>query len=429
MAIRISWKYDAAIIAAGLALCFIHFALTPVSHLSISIDDHLDYVRHIAEHGIPLPDDCWECFQPPLYYFLGSMWFNAAAALHLDPATGVRFLSLCFHMGFLYFGCRLLRETIFSPFAYYTGLILLVFWPLGILKSSAINNDIPEYLSQLASFYYVMRWWRRPRPRQLALALLWGAIALAFKNNGILLFPLIGGTVLYRWYRERFPVRSIWNQSVLLALATAMLTGAFTFGRIYYYYRIMHPGAKPLMIANVWESDKTTFIQDDLYYYISFDYPTFVKEAFFDPYHNPGGRLYFWNSYLKSALFSGFSWKARLLARWLSLAELGLVLYMAAAIIPAVVLDKARSAEWMPFLFFASIQVAALIVYRGLYPTAWCQDHRYTYAITAALAVIYAKSIVWYRKHYFLRVSRLGVALGLGFSCLSIAFILAQALM
>ncbi|MBV8938334.1 MAG: hypothetical protein JO089_00650, partial [Alphaproteobacteria bacterium] len=109
------FRLDAVLITAGLALCLIRFATAPSSDITISVDNHLAYVQYFVEHGrIPAPDACWECYQPPLYYFIASLAYNMASVLHIAPDIGVRFSSLCFYMGFLYFGWRLLRETIFS---------------------------------------------------------------------------------------------------------------------------------------------------------------------------------------------------------------------------------------------------------------------------------------------------------------------------
>ncbi|MBV8939542.1 MAG: hypothetical protein JO089_06855 [Alphaproteobacteria bacterium] len=280
----------------------------------------------------------------------------------------------------------------------------------------------------MASFYYLMRWWRGLEAQALAEALLWSAIALCFKNNGLLLIPVIGGVVLYRWYIERFPLRTLWTRRILIAAAAVVIAGTFTFGRIYYYYRIVHPGNQPLMIANILSGIGAEIaIQNDLYYFVSFDYPTYVKEPFVNPTQDQGGRQYFWNSLLKSALFSSFGWKAPMLARILALSELAMALYLAVTTFSAVFLDRRRQAEWLPPLLFVGIEIAALMTYRALYPCSWCQDHRYIYATTAVLALLYAKSIVWYEEQHFLRMKWVGVGLGVEFICLSLAFALIQA--
>ena len=44
-----------------------------------SYDDHLEPISKYINTGMrPAPDECWECYQPPLYYFLSSLVYKSA---------------------------------------------------------------------------------------------------------------------------------------------------------------------------------------------------------------------------------------------------------------------------------------------------------------------------------------------------------------
>jgi hypothetical protein len=44
-----------------------------------SYDDHLAPIaKYINNNSRPLPQECWQCYQPPLYYFVASKVFIAS---------------------------------------------------------------------------------------------------------------------------------------------------------------------------------------------------------------------------------------------------------------------------------------------------------------------------------------------------------------
>ena len=63
-----------SIISIGIILRLTLFIVSPPNN---SFDDHLEVVYLYAKSAqIPSPSDCWECYQPPLYYSIGGLVYS-----------------------------------------------------------------------------------------------------------------------------------------------------------------------------------------------------------------------------------------------------------------------------------------------------------------------------------------------------------------
>ncbi|MBI5764019.1 MAG: glycosyltransferase family 39 protein [Planctomycetes bacterium] len=162
---RVYWA-SYAVLAIGFAL---RFALTVATPARLAYDDHFPPVEIIAnEHRLPLPAECWECYQPPAYYMVAAAAFglteNASkavgstdqiAAAHAKKA--VQFLSTLAGCATLWFCLLILRiPSRRPPTVEALALGCAALLPQHIYMSAMVTNDAFTYLvATLAVFTFL----------------------------------------------------------------------------------------------------------------------------------------------------------------------------------------------------------------------------------------------------------------------------------
>ncbi len=258
---------------------------------------HLEYVQHSANTlTIPDPRGCWECHQPPLYYILAAYPYSIAQDFNLmPPVLAARLLSLVFYFVFLFFGARLLAMEVSSIPIYYVALSLLVFWPLSATRATLLSNDIPLYMAEAAAFYYIMRWRRDEIPANLALAILWNGIAIAFKYSGIIITPFLGYIFVIQCYKNRACIRQLLTKPVLICLCASLLLVVGTFARTYYHYRIANTISLPLIAPTMMLLPRNLIIQNHLLDFVIPHFNSYLTSPFLQNYGAPLEHHYFIN--------------------------------------------------------------------------------------------------------------------------------------
>ena len=145
-----------------LAVCYlIH---TPFEHRNHDLNGHLVYTNIILnEHRLPLPNEGWETFQPPLYYLINSLVNNPQS--HLEFTNHIQYVR---YLSVLYGGITLLIITWFLQklnFGSLTQLLILFFLastPKFVFVFSTYNNDSLGTLLSIAiltlSYSLFMKW-------------------------------------------------------------------------------------------------------------------------------------------------------------------------------------------------------------------------------------------------------------------------------
>lgn len=119
------------------------------------------------EHGrLPSPNDCWECYNPPLYFMCGvPLYALGTIAANGDAAGGLRLLSLLSMLcaGFVIYFChqtlRLLRP---SRGTLLLGTTLALVFPCLFISSYGAENDILLAALMTAFFYRLCLYHLRP---------------------------------------------------------------------------------------------------------------------------------------------------------------------------------------------------------------------------------------------------------------------------
>jgi hypothetical protein len=420
---------DIYIPAAGLLLAFMHLLVPESFYYSCDSAAHVDYIQLIARHfRFPYPDDCYECHQPALYYLVNAVAVAAGGLVGLDSVLVIKIMALILFIAFIFVSRRLLRAQIASRMACATALALVVFWPSGLMKAASASNDMPEALMQVACLYYLTHWWRTLHPMMLAKSLVMLGLAVSVKQSGIILIPIVATTIALRWLIGAFPIQSrLCNRKIFLSLITLSVLVFVTFGRTYYFYRIVenHP-SQPLMNPKIEFVDYHMYMPNDaLHYYLTFNLPGYFHKPFFIPRDPDSDRYYVWNSLFKSALYSEFSLKSLDIAIFLDSVELLMALYMIATGFAALRFREFDVAL-LPFFCFMGWQLCMIITARARYPTANNEDFRFIYASVPVMAVLYGRAIMWYEKHRFIAGIWLGRGCAASFIIASILLFLVQ---
>lgn len=152
-----------SVLAAGVAL---RLGLAIVTPPERAYDNHYEPVQFILANGkIPSAADCWECYQPPLYYVVSAALCSVtqkAAATSADSGEHVgrrtlQFVSLVAGCVTLWVCVLIFRR--FSELAAHEALALslVAFLPRHIYMSAMATNDALTYLLASLAVYTALR--------------------------------------------------------------------------------------------------------------------------------------------------------------------------------------------------------------------------------------------------------------------------------
>jgi tetratricopeptide (TPR) repeat protein len=189
--------------------------------------EHLKYINHIQEHrALPLPNEGWEMYQPPLYYLIAAASLSVCKLSINDPVSVVvlRFLGVFF--GVAQFVLVFLSLRLLLPLrATFIGLLLAAFLPMHLYLAHYVTNEMPAAALATATLYLCLRLLRSDTPHAsqfvwLGLAL--GAAMLA-KATAILLLPIVIVAIAGKLAYARVPIALLSrNLGLLLAICFAV---------------------------------------------------------------------------------------------------------------------------------------------------------------------------------------------------------------
>jgi len=388
-------KASIAIVLAGLALYEFQFYSTRPSQFAYDIRAHMDYIMDMVRSGaIPSPDAGPAHRHPPLYYGVAAMLKSMAESLGAHRQwMAVRQLSMTCFMGFIIFSVLTLRRIQLSPVPYYTALLLLVFWPIGMTMGARINCDILLYAGVAGMLYYTLRWQEQFAPRMLALAILCGGVSVLAKNFGV---AYCAGLALFV-AAQRQPWRSLLRRDILLASAFTALCILITCGRGWIAHYV--PSHYPVHhVSNAaWE-------------YLRFDLPFYISDSVYRPYADQGHL--FWHMFFRTLALGEFPWKSDPFVLTIGVGVLPLVAY---ALLSALwIMARSPGKRRVFTLFFATIilMVASMVALRLAAGHPAYGDARYIHPIVLIIAAFYGMALEWYwrQRHFILYGAGLAVA-------------------
>ncbi len=162
-------------------------------------DFYHDGVRILADEGrLPVAEDCWQCYHPPVFYLLGWPLFALGRALAGGDALALRLtaaLSIPASAAVVYYGYRLLRLFGCRGASLVAGLALLFATPLLFISSYGAEADIVMSAFMSAFIFYFTRYAASPSVATTSEVAVIGALAglaMATKYSGLLALVTAG---------------------------------------------------------------------------------------------------------------------------------------------------------------------------------------------------------------------------------------------
>lgn len=415
------------ILAGSMLLCFYVLSHTTFMWNKYDMPQHLEYITFIAnELRLPNTYQGFLTYHPPLYYTVQAVVLRIANLLaSFDIISTLRVFNILYFTTSLVFSMLALHRLLIHPFAYYAALVMLAFYPGGIIASGRIDSDLLFYPFFSACLYFLLRWLDSRHYRYLAFALGACGLALATRTNALVLFPLFGLAGLY--YIKRNGWRLLWSQRlhmmVWVGVVIVMMGALINFGRPAYdnlrenrnqSYLVANAGylasiARSLHINNDWDA------------YFGFDLKEYITPPFFNVWGNAGGRQYFWSSVMKSSMYGEFTYPEPWIARNMNRLLLGMVFFIFASILMNMK-RLGTQPEWLIFGMALLIPISGLAANRILHPIACSQDFRYIYPAIAAFCGLVGFSVEMHLARGRHAMALIGVAAMLAFTGFSLLF-------
>jgi hypothetical protein len=270
---------------------------------------HLAYIHLVMrDHTVPRSDDCWECYQPPLYYVVAAALLTVTRSA-LPPekpqpgadSRGARVLqtfgAAC-GVGTVLFWLLTVRLLLPGRYERLIASAFVTFWPTLVIHACRIGNDALFVLFASLSLWQLVAWRRSQRTRAIVVAAFAAGLSAETKLTGLVVV-LVVGTSLAAATLWRPPGRGFGWGGALAGWATlALVATAWAFTLVHwkqgrFSIRDFRSLGDNLLVADTWSA------------YTTFDLHSFAHDPFV---HMGGGtgRDEFWNFLFRSSLFGQF---------------------------------------------------------------------------------------------------------------------------
>ena len=368
---KINFSHQQALAVVGIcvlawAILFWNNAKLLSFHSGYDVKDHVAYIKYIQERGaLPLPNEGYEMFQPPLFYALSA---GLLSIFHLstdDPGAVevLRALTMLFGIGnfiLVFLSLRLLFPKHVA--AHVIGLMTAAFLPMQLYLAHYITNETLAGTLASLTIYLALRVLLRERAfvwEFLILGVAAGAALLAKATDILLIPPLLGALAIKLW-RQRGVILE-WTRTV------GVTAGAMLIVCGWHYLRIWRQFGTP--IVGNWDPAVQPAWWQDPGFHVAADYFRFGQSLvapMFSGFNGFADGIYstLWGDSLGgglSAVLSRTPWNYSLMigGYWLALVPMGLVLVGVATGIVRLV--RRISPEWFLLLGLSAATVIALI--------------------------------------------------------------------
>ncbi len=203
--------------------------------------DHLAYIKYIQErHALPLPNEGYEMFQPPLYYALSAGVLSALRMSATDDGavSVLRALTMLFGVAnfvFVFLSVRLLFPR--QALAQLIGLITGAFLPMQLYLSHYVTNETLAATLASVSIYLALRALsseQKSLSQLLSLGACIGAAMLA-KSTSLLMIPAIFGAFAIKLLQQRSGALD-WLRTLGSIAAAMLIVCGWDFIRIWRHF-------------------------------------------------------------------------------------------------------------------------------------------------------------------------------------------------
>jgi hypothetical protein len=226
-------KITTLLILLALGVYYFHFYSTSWVQFAVDAEPHMTYIEFLIEHHrLPTAADNTGAAarHPPAFYLASAALLGSANTLGLaEPVQFTRHIAMLCYVIFIVMSTGMLRLMLKTPsMAYFSALLLLLFWPIGVTMGGRISCDILLFAGQAGALFALMRWQQDKSAERLCAPFIWGGIAVMGKNSGIIMIGFAGIALLKTAYDNRSNLRVFLRKDLAGAIVFASASAAFS---------------------------------------------------------------------------------------------------------------------------------------------------------------------------------------------------------
>lgn len=328
--------------------------------------DHLAYIKYIQDrHALPLPNEGYEMFQPPLYYAIsaGILSILRLSATDAGAVSVLRALTMLFGIAnfvFVFLSVRLLFPR--HALAQLIGLIAAAFLPMQLYLSHYVTNETLAATLASASLYLALRALISEQTSLWQLFLLGGCVGAAMlaKATGLLLIPAILGAFAIKLMLQRAGMAD-WLRTVGSTTAAILIVCGWHFIRIWRHFGSPIVGNwDPSVGFPLWQDPGFHTVGD------YFGFGSALVVPMFSGFHGFADGIYstLWGESLGgglSGILSRTPWNYDLMTAGYWLALVPTLIVIAGVAIALFRFIRRTSPEWFLMIGFSAAIIFALV--------------------------------------------------------------------
>jgi tetratricopeptide (TPR) repeat protein len=203
-------------------------------------DGHLQYIDYILQkRRLPLADDGWQMYQPPLFYLLSALMvgpFSGSASTDsvVLALRTVSALTGMVHLAMIFLCLRLVFPN--QPGRQIAGLLLASFLPANLCLSHHVTNENLSALFLTVTLYFTLRVLREKNPALSGLIAIGSFLgfALLTKFSAVLAVPFL--LVAVAWPRSRVNRAGNAARSLSVVLVSVVAVCGWHFARVWHRF-------------------------------------------------------------------------------------------------------------------------------------------------------------------------------------------------
>jgi len=391
-------------------ILFWHNAKALWFHSGYDFKDHVAYINYVQDRGrLPLPNEGYEMFQPPLFYAISA---GLLSILHVsaDDSSAVPILrSVTMFFGIVNFIFVLLSLRLLFPgraIAQLVGLVTAAFLPMQLYLSHYVTNETLAATLGTVSIYLGLRALRTERAstwQLLALAVCVGAAMLA-KATSLLLIPPLFAAFAIKLLQQQAAIRA-WVREFGITVAAILITCGWHYVRIWRHFGTPIVGNWDPILGFPWWQDPGFHTAADY-----FRFGQSLVAPLFSGFNGFADGIYstLWGDGLGgglSGLLSRTPWNYNLMIAGYWLALLPTLLVILGAAIAIFRFVRNAKPEWF-FLLGVSAAVIVALVFMTLKVASYAQVKAF-YGLGALVPFCAFAVVGWQTLTARSRVSRL----------------------
>lgn len=365
---------------------------------------HLEYIKYIASYQqIPVDSGGWSFYHPSFYYRVSAfLWnfldFNQTFSEEYHIKIMQAF-SLYIFIFYIYFGLRIIDsffkvttefntdQNRYTKLIWICSISLFLFWPSNSIHAIRIGNDNFFYLFFAITFFFILKWWYSDKIYYFIMALIFCALNIWAKSNGILSLVIIGILLIIKYIYEKRNSKKTHNNlsaSFLAFTFTVIVTVYFSFSeRIKEHIK---DSKAPIVVGNANQLGDNLIVGSDFCNFALFKPLEFVEIPFTNSFDDSKGRKNFWFYLLKTSLFGEFNFEAPLLMK-IGSGISAICLLLMLNILIGIYSARNKTYIYIPMILAFVIFSFSMILFRIDYPYASSNDFRYIFP-TIIIAVV-----------------------------------------